>query len=555
MQIKWRWRSTTLNPYYEGNALNEMITDDRFIFHTLDNWLFHNDLTGNLLSLSNIDHMTQRCVEEFEGGVQLITADGSIDCSAQPDCQEEIVARLFFAEIISALSILSAGGNFVIKKFTLFEACSVSVMYMLNCIFQRVHIYKPATSKRGNSEVYVICLDYQRDAPGLARLLDAMRSKLAQPNDTMVMPMFSKAQIPHDFLLQHEISCRLYLKLQVDAIESSIYAYESKDRYYLRHLHHLRGVVSAMYYNRYKVRPLAEELCIVKQQDINKALGFTVPVYGGSYTEREHLRQGDILKQIYCLRREFNQLEKCPTGSRSYKHLKGEGESSLKLELSRGAPVWQLKSSLFASEPVLLLRLRILDTLELDPLWQTTAKCLLHSNNVINLNYATSLEDDESQFYKVQREFFVRLIESLLELKPAKIVFHKFLFLTHYASSVLLHLAELVYDQTEFENSPELQTITLSRQEQGVSKEEQLKLLHEALISDVEDSELTLHSVLNVKQLQKNQFSNALILYNNSVLVSCYRRMLGEDSFPRREQQAPPPVQQIKEIGVDGVVC
>lgn len=555
MQIKWRWRSTTLNPYYEGNALNEMITDDRFIFHTLDNWLFHNDLTGNLLSLSNIDHMTQRCVEEFEGGVQLITADGSIDCSAQPDCQEEIVARLFFAEIISALSILSAGGNFVIKKFTLFEACSVSVMYMLNCIFQRVHIYKPATSKRGNSEVYVICLDYQRDAPGLARLLDAMRSKLAQPNDTMVMPMFSKAQIPHDFLLQHEISCRLYLKLQVDAIESSIYAYESKDRYYLRHLHHLRGVVSAMYYNRYKVRPLAEELCIVKQQDINKALGFTVPVYGGSYTEREHLRQGDILKQIYCLRREFNQLEKCPTGSRSYKHLKGEGESSLKLELSRGAPVWQLKSSLFASEPVLLLRLRILDTLELDPLWQTTAKCLLHSNNVINLNYATSLEDDESQFYKVQREFFVRLIESLLELKPAKIVFHKFLFLTHYASSVLLHLAELVYDQTEFENSPELQTITLSRQEQGESKEEQLKQLHEALISDVEDSELTLHSVLNVKQLQKNQFSNALILYNNSVLVSCYRRMLGEDSFPRREQQAPPPVQQIREIGVDGVVC
>lgn len=554
MQIKWRWRSTTLNPYYEGNALNEMITDDRFIFHTLDNWLFHKDLTGNLLSLSNIDHMTQRCADEFEGGVQLITADGSIDCSAQPDCQEEIVARLFFAEIISALSILSAGGNFVIKKFTLFEACSVSVMFMLNCIFQRVHIYKPATSKRGNSEVYVICLDYQRDAPGLARLLDAMRAKLAQPNDTMVMPMFSKSQIPHDFLLQHEIGCRLYLKLQVDAIESSIYAYESKDRYYLRHLHHLRGVVSAMYYNRYKVRPLAEELHIVKQQDINKALGFTVPVYGGSYTEREHLRQGDILKQIYCLRREFNQLEKCPTGSRSYKHLKEAGESSLKLELSRGAPVRQLKSSLFASEPVLLLRLRILDTLELDPLWQTTAKCLLHSNNVISLNYATSLEDDESQFYKVQKQFFVRLIESLLELKPAKIVFHKFLFLTHYASSVLLYLAEMVYDQTEFENSPELQTITLRRQEQGEFREENLKQLHEALTSDVENSELALHSVLNVKQLQKNQFSNALILYNNSVLVSCYRRMLGEESFPRKEP-APPPVQQIKEIAVDGVVC
>lgn len=500
--------------------------------------------------------MTQRCAEDFEGGVQLITADGSIDCSAQPDCQEEIVARLFFAEIISALSILRAGGNFVIKMFTLFEACSVSVMYMLNCIFQRVHIYKPATSKRGNSEVYVICLDYQKDAPGLSRLLDAMRAKLAQPNDTMVMPMFSKSQIPHDFLLQHEIGCRLYLKLQVDAIESSIYAYESKDRYYLRHLHHLRGVVSAMYYNRYKVRPLADELYVVKQQDINKALGFTVPVYGGSYTERENLRQGDILKQVYCLRREFNQLEKCPTGSKSYRHSKESG-LSLKLEPSRGAPVWQLKSSLFASEPVLLLRLRILDTFELDPLWQTTAKCLLYdSSNTINLNYATSLEDDESGFHKVQQRFFVRLVESLLKLKPSRIVFHKFLFLTHYAASVLLYLAEMVYDQTEFENSSELQTITLSGLQQVEMAEQSLRQLHELLYNDVENPDQTLHSVLNVKLLQKNQFSNALVLYNNSVLVACYRRMLGEDSFPRREEV--PAVQEIKEIvatTVDGVVC
>lgn len=536
-----------------------MITDDRFIFHTLDNWLFHKDLTGNLLSLSNIDHMTQRCAAEFEGGVQFITADGSIDCSAQPDCQEEIVARLFFAEIISALSILRAGGNFVIKMFTLFEACSISVMYMLNCVFQRLHLYKPATSKRGNSEVYVICLDYQKDAPGLSRLLDAMRAKLAQPNDTMVMPMFSKSQIPHDFLLQHEIGCRLYLKLQVDAIESSIYAYESKDRYYLRHLHHLRGVVSAMYYNRYKVHPLADELYVVKQQDINKALGFTVPVYGGSYTERENLRQGGILKQVYCLRREFNQLEKCLTGSKSYRHLKESG-SSFKLEPSRGAPVWQLKSSLFASEPVLLLRIRILETFELDPLWQTTVKCSLYDNsdssNTINLNYATSPEDDESGFHNVQQKFFVRLIESLLELKPAKIVFHKFLFLTHYATSVLLYLAEMVYDQTEFENSGELQTITLSGLQQDEIAMENLKQLHEVLSNDVENSDQTLHSVLNVKHLQKNQFSNALVLYNNSVLVACYRRMLGEDSFPRRELA--PAVQEIKEIvttTVDGVVC
>ncbi|XP_017867169.1 PREDICTED: cap-specific mRNA (nucleoside-2'-O-)-methyltransferase 2 [Drosophila arizonae] len=543
-EINWHWRSTTLNPYYEGNALNEMITDDRFIFHTLNNWLFHRDFTGNLLNVENIEHMRDVCAKDLPAGVQLITADGSIDCSAQPDCQEEIVARLLFAEILSALHILSPSGNLVIKMFTLFEACSVSIMFMLNCIFERVHIFKPATSKRGNSEVYVICLNYQKDMPGLSHLLEAMRSRLAQPNDTMVMPLFAKSQIPNDFLMQHNIVCRLFLKLQEEAIESSIYAYESKDRYYLRHLHQLRGVVSSMYYNRYKVRPLPEELCIVQQADINKALGFSVPVYGGSYTEREHLRQGDVLKQIYCLRREFNQLEKCPTGLRSYSHVKLHAKQ-LQLQPCRGAPIGQLLSSLFASEPVLLLRLRILQTFDLDPLWQTAAKCsLCDGNNHIMraFDYAPDSPADESTFYKVQRRFFVALVDSLLEQRPAKIVFQAFLFLSHYAASVLLLMAEQIYEETLFEN----QIITLS----GLSTEpkalEQLQQLQRLLREDVTDGLDTLHSLLPLQQLHKNPFASALILYNNTVLVSCYRRMLGEEAFPTRfsleqEQEAATP--------------
>lgn len=552
MQINWQWRSTTLNPYYEGNALNEMVTDDRFIFHTLSNWLFHKDFTGNLLNVENIEHMIEICAKDFPAGVQLITADGSIDCSAQPDCQEEIVARLLFAEILSALHILSPNGNFLIKMFTLFEACSVSIMFMLNCIFEHVHIFKPATSKRGNSEVYVICLNYQKDTSGLPHVLEAMRARLLQPNDPMVMPLFAKSNIPKDFLLQHNAACRLFLKLQEDGIEGSIYAYESKDRYYLRHLHQLRGVVSSMYYNRYKVRPLAEKLCIVQQADINKALGLSVPFYGGSYTEREHLRQGDMLKQIYCLRREFNQLEKCSTGMRTYSHVKLHAKQ-LQLQPYRGAPVGQLLSSLFASEPVLLLRLRLLQTFALDPIWQTESKCLLYdgSNHIMReFDYAPANSDDESTFYKVQRRVFVALVDSLLEQRPAKIVFQSFLFLSHYASSVLLLLAEEIYEETEFEN----QTITLTGLSNEAKAMEQLQQLQQLLSEDVTEGLDALHSLLPLQQLHKNPFANALNLYNNSVLVSCYRRMLSEEAFPTRfRQDEPLETTAINEIAT--IVC
>lgn len=33
-------------------------------------------------------------------------------------------------------------------------------MYLLACSFETVHVYKPATSKEGNSENFVICLNY-----------------------------------------------------------------------------------------------------------------------------------------------------------------------------------------------------------------------------------------------------------------------------------------------------------------------------------------------------------------------------------------------------------
>ncbi|XP_030387598.1 cap-specific mRNA (nucleoside-2'-O-)-methyltransferase 2 [Scaptodrosophila lebanonensis] len=515
-EIKWNWRSTTLNPYYEGNALNEMVTDDRFMFHTLDYWIFHEDFTGNLINVANIDNMSKRCIDEFPDGVHLITADGSIDCAARPDAQEEIVARLFTAEILTALSTLGAGGNFVIKMFTLFEACSVSLLYMLNCIFNEVHIYKPATSKRGNSEVYVICLNYLKDSAGLTHLLQDMRAKLNDPNNPMVMPLFTKSQIPKDFLLQHEICCRLFMNLQCDAIEKSIYAYESNDKQYFRHIHQLRSLVSAMYYNRYHVRSLADDLCIVRKEETNKALGFWMPVYGGSYTERQSLKHGDLLKQIYCLRRELNQVEKCTNGATICTCVEKRQEL-LKVHLTKSTPISKLQSSLFVTEPLLLLRFRILETLDIDPIWQTAPKCELGNKKEISYQ---PLNDDEP-YYKTQQRFFLALLESLLDLKPEKLVFQNLVFLTHYAVSLLLFLTNEIYESTEFDNNSH--TITLTGLIQN-----KLKQMHQLmqLMSDE-----NAHSILNIKELHKNQFSSVLLQYNNGVLLACYRRLLGEDSL------------------------
>ncbi|XP_035713434.1 cap-specific mRNA (nucleoside-2'-O-)-methyltransferase 2-like [Folsomia candida] len=162
--IQWDWLATTLNPHYEGNDIGTMINEDKLILSSLNNWIFLKDTTGNLMNRANLDSLIeqvkQKCLS-LEHSVDLVTADGSIDCQTNPMEQESAVEELQFTEIIAALSILGFGGSFVLKIFTFLECQTISHLYILCSLFEEVHLFKPATSKEGNSEVYVVCLKYR----------------------------------------------------------------------------------------------------------------------------------------------------------------------------------------------------------------------------------------------------------------------------------------------------------------------------------------------------------------------------------------------------------
>jgi hypothetical protein len=54
-----------------------------------------------------------------------------------------------------------SGGSFLLKIFTIYEQETVCLMFLLCSSFTCVRVCKPATSKEGNSEVYVVCLEYK----------------------------------------------------------------------------------------------------------------------------------------------------------------------------------------------------------------------------------------------------------------------------------------------------------------------------------------------------------------------------------------------------------
>lgn len=215
--FKFDWRAVTLNPYYEGNPLSCMINDDRLILKTLDKWLFGEDYTGDLMQKKNLTSIVEGASEL--GEILLVTADGSIDCQDDPAEQEEIVSWLHYCETVAALQILAPGGSFLIKMFTFYEHFSIGLMYLLNCVFRKVIVNKPVTSKEGNSEVYVVCLDYSGAhtiKPWLDVLLKNYGSKA--PLNTL----FPMDILPVSFVDQLYKCADFFRKLQSNVIEENL---------------------------------------------------------------------------------------------------------------------------------------------------------------------------------------------------------------------------------------------------------------------------------------------------------------------------------------------
>ena len=218
-EFLWKWVATTLNPYYEGNTLNEMVADDRLIIETFSNWDFSNDFSGNIMNFDNFESFTKKYKN-----INLVTADGSVDCSEDPGAQEILVMPLMLWEIVYAVNVLADNGCFVLKIFTTFEKSTIELLYLLWVLFKKVSLIKPGPSKPGNSEVYVVCQYFMKEQCFNEEIFTALIRSLQKGN--IVLPDCLHC-IPKSlviFLRKYvETSC----EKQIQAINKNLEAFNS----------------------------------------------------------------------------------------------------------------------------------------------------------------------------------------------------------------------------------------------------------------------------------------------------------------------------------------
>ncbi|CAM1325866.1 CMTR2 (predicted) [Pycnogonum litorale] len=262
----WKWMGNSLNPYYEGTNYNDIITDDRLICQTMDDWCFGYDNTGDILNFENVEHIVSEAHKM--GQINLVTADGSIDCTSNPAEQEKTVSKLHWVEVILAVLILredikdSDGGSLVVKMFTFFETSSVCLLYFLNYLFNEVSVFKPGTSKSGNSEVYVICEKIiKENVPEVSELHDMLKDILDDK-----LPVFAKDDVPTEFTDQVIRCVEQFHDLQISTIRFNQYLFDEDTMYTFRsYLLSCKDACCDEFFRRYKVRWLPEEMSIMRQ--------------------------------------------------------------------------------------------------------------------------------------------------------------------------------------------------------------------------------------------------------------------------------------------------
>lgn len=129
------------------------------------------DNTGDILIKENRDDFIRKT-----GKVNIYTADGGFDFTADYLAQEKSIFPLIVASAYIGFSVLDNHGFFVLKIFDQFEIATQQLITFMASLFDQWTIYKPATSRPCNSEQYFIGYKFygikQDDLIKLERLIE-----------------------------------------------------------------------------------------------------------------------------------------------------------------------------------------------------------------------------------------------------------------------------------------------------------------------------------------------------------------------------------------------
>lgn len=406
-----------------------------------------------------------------------------------------------------------SGGSFLFKLFTMFEHSTINLMYILVCGFEHINIYKPSTSKEGNSEVYAVCTGY-RGGQFIEDHMHNITQFYGHP-DFSTKALFPLDCLPDSFLEQIQSCAYFFYNHQCKVINDNIVAYENPNQRKDAILKRQRSVIASMFLERYELAPIAksdEILHNVFPEDQHVHLN--PRNHQGTFTERLHLKPVSYQEKIVKLHIELTSLME------TYKLVTNEEISWLDcaklhcvpINYTHGKPVGRIRSSKFVLSWILKLYIKLTD-------------CF----GAVNFNVTNSTADGNTVIFKDQetnkmyddweKKNLSMLKDNLLILKDGECLMLKnFRVLSQFSAGVLYLVAKTSFLELGFRNDS---VIVLK----GFHNKVEVLSLLESITTEVsatlsEGGKKTVLGVLPIQNISQGVFYSLLLRYNNNFLYA-----------------------------------
>ena len=236
--------------------------DDSYDLHELysGQWLMSEKNNGDLTNPANLLDFKARLPP-----VDLYTGDLGFDVSDDYNAQERLHIPAHFGQMLSGLLVMKPGGIMILKQFTFFEDATISNLAIMTQYFETVHIYKPASSKMDNSEIYVVGKNF-RDFDG-SKLIEVLLEKLASA--TTHVPIYARESMGSDFLNSVYSAAYKLIRAQIAKIETNMKIFneivtldlEPNEAYAMARdkSRRARNAVLKKWYGRYQINTIARQ--------------------------------------------------------------------------------------------------------------------------------------------------------------------------------------------------------------------------------------------------------------------------------------------------------
>lgn len=325
-------------------------------------------------------------------------------------------------------------------------------------MFKEVNIYKPITSRQGNSEVYAVCLQY-KDNINLEEYIPVLKSTYGTDLYAKTA-LFPLEAIPESFLKQVEECAYYFSSVQCHVINSNLQAYLMQKNIALhRDMKKIRAIVASEFIWKYDLKPLQYEQEILKGALHEENKINTNPRYHrGSYTERQLYSKMSLKEKLQNLNA-FLQAELLSNPliliNEPIRWMFKDLSLKIKIVFTYGLPLQKVNSSKFIFVPIFKLYQQILAEEEFKEI-------ILYRQSKGPVN----VRETESEISKVlvlpeyhfkdsynvyEKNCFKTLLSSLKELKNGETLLLKnFCTLTHFNVSTLYILSKVCFEKTGF---------------------------------------------------------------------------------------------------------